>query len=217
MISFAIGCLTGIALTLLYSMPTSSSTKCAIASQCLGFKTWQEQTRFNKELDIDEFVKGMKMNSMPNGLSEEQFYTILDEIEQESFKKCAYKNLLIAEACLAEISKKQNIHTLIDNKLYYETIRQGIEKASCSPVKVRCTYTISDSNNIPLIENSMPKEIHLAEVIPGFSKGVEDMSVGEKRKLYVHPDLGYGSTHWIAPPQSLLIIDVELIEIVNPG
>jgi len=44
--------------------------------------------------------------------------------------------------------------------------------------------------------------------------GMQGMSEGERRTLYVHPDLGYGMTHWIAPPQSLLIIDIEVMELL---
>ena len=51
-----------------------------------------------------------------------------------------------------------------------------------------------------------------AETIPGFAKGVDGMCVGERRKIYIHPALGYGKVGYV-PPNSLLIVDVEVISL----
>jgi peptidylprolyl isomerase len=37
------------------------------------------------------------------------------------------------------------------------------------------------------------------------------MKEGEKRRLYVHPDLGYGTTGQL-PPNELLIFDIEVVK-----
>ena len=37
------------------------------------------------------------------------------------------------------------------------------------------------------------------------------MKEGEKRRIYIHPELGYG-TRGRLPPNSLLIFDVEIVE-----
>ena len=37
------------------------------------------------------------------------------------------------------------------------------------------------------------------------------MKEGEKRRLFLHPDLGYGTTGHL-PPNSLLIFDVEVVK-----
>jgi peptidylprolyl isomerase len=57
--------------------------------------------------------------------------------------------------------------------------------------------------------HNKPKKICLADVIPGFSRGVIGMKKGERRKLYIHPDFAYRQVGWKVPPQTLLIIDVE--------
>lgn len=49
----------------------------------------------------------------------------------------------------------------------------------------------------------------LSETILGFAKGVEGMREGERRKLYIHPELGYALFGHVAP-NSLLIVDVEV-------
>ena len=53
------------------------------------------------------------------------------------------------------------------------------------------------------------------EVIRGWDEGVAKMSVGERAKLTVSPDFGYGAegAAGVIPPNATLIFDVELISI----
>ena len=52
-------------------------------------------------------------------------------------------------------------------------------------------------------------------VIKGWDQGVLGMKVGEKRRLTMPPDLGYGDTGAgdVIPPGAALIFDVELTAI----
>ena len=55
--------------------------------------------------------------------------------------------------------------------------------------------------------------IYLPDMIRGFQEGVAGMQEGEKRRLYIHPDLAYGVSNEV-PPNSILFFDVE---VVNAG
>lgn len=57
--------------------------------------------------------------------------------------------------------------------------------------------------------------ISLDETIPGFSKGIVGMKEGEKRTLYIHPDLAYG-VNGSLPPNSLLTFEIEIVKANNP-
>ncbi len=56
--------------------------------------------------------------------------------------------------------------------------------------------------------------IPLDQTIQGFNLGIAGMKEGEKRRLFVHPELGYGTTGHL-PPNSLLIFDIEVVKADN--
>lgn len=58
-------------------------------------------------------------------------------------------------------------------------------------------------------------KIGLGYVIPGWDEGLLNMQVGEKCRLFIPADLGYGKrgAGAVIPPNSDLIFDVELLDI----
>ncbi|MEE6465975.1 hypothetical protein FKM82_006776 [Ascaphus truei] len=71
------------------------------------------------------------------------------------------------------------------------------------------TYT--DNNRQPVWFT-----LGIKEVIKGWDKGLQDMCVGEKRKLVVPSALAYGKEgKGKVPPESILIFHIDLLEIRN--
>lgn len=84
-------------------------------------------------------------------------------------------------------------------------------------VKVHYTGWLEDGTKFDSsVDRGKPATFPLNRVIPGWTKGVGEMKVGEKRKLRIPAEMAYGAQGRPSiPPNSTLIFDVELIDI-NP-
>lgn len=126
------------------------------------------------------------------------------------------QNLAQGQAFLAENKTKENIHTT-DSGLQYLILEEGTGKehpTTDSQVKVHyegklLDGTIFDSS----YQRQQPITFALNQVIPGWQEGLQLMVVGQKMRLFIPSNLGYGSNSAGAiPPASTLIFDVELLD-----
>lgn len=87
-------------------------------------------------------------------------------------------------------------------------------KAS-SKVKVHYHGTLLDGTVFDSsVERNEPISFGLNQVIKGWTEGLQLMVVGEKTRLFIPAELGYGNNAaGKIPPGSLLIFDVELLAI----
>ena len=95
----------------------------------------------------------------------------------------------------------------------------GAVAKSGDNVRVHYTGWLTNGSKFDCsVDRNQPFEFPLGQgrVIPGWDEGVAGMKVGEKRKLVIPPELGYGSRDMgQIPPNSTLIFEVELLG-VNP-
>jgi FKBP-type peptidyl-prolyl cis-trans isomerase FkpA len=112
--------------------------------------------------------------------------------------------------------------TTIDTRdLKIETLKQGtgtVAAASGKKVTVHYTGSLSDGKVFDSSETrKAPFTFTLGQgqVIPGWDKGVEGMKVGERRRLTIPSNLGYGEKGVgnIIPPNATLIFEVELLNV----
>ena len=86
--------------------------------------------------------------------------------------------------------------------------------------KVKCHYhgtlingTVFDSS----VQRGQPAVFGVSQVIPGWVEALQLMSVGSKWRLFIPSELAYGEQGAgdVIEPNSTLIFDVELLEIVK--
>lgn len=102
--------------------------------------------------------------------------------------------------------------------LQYQVLVAGqgeVHPTASKKVKVHYHGTLLDGTVFDSsVERKQPISFGLNQVIKGWTEGLQLMVVGEKTRLFIPSDLGYGnSAAGKIPPGSLLIFDVELLAI----
>ncbi len=103
-------------------------------------------------------------------------------------------------------------------QLHIETLQKGEGDVATNGknVSVHYTGTLSDGT---VFDSSIPRgepftfTLGAGQVIRGWDIGVFGMKVGEKRKLTIPPELGYGADGFpgVIPPNATLVFEVELV------
>lgn len=103
--------------------------------------------------------------------------------------------------------------------LTYETMKAGDGRVAKSGDEVLMHYTgtLNDGSKFDSSRDRnepLPVTLGMGRVIPGWDEGVPGMKVGEKRKLIIPPELGYGQRAQNGiPTNSTLNFEVELMSV----
>lgn len=115
-----------------------------------------------------------------------------------------------------KVSEKQKT----DSGLQYIVVEEGTGDKAVAGKKVKVHYTgkLEDGTEFDSsIKRGQPIEFTLGrgQVIKGWDEGIALMNVGDKYQLIIPPELGYGAAGAgnVIPPNSVLIFDVELVEV----
>jgi len=186
--------------------------------------TLEKQAEFGLVLDKEIILKGItdKLRDQSQMTEEEMIETLQAydaEVKAASEKKqieLAEKATADAAAFLAENAKVEGV-TVTESGLQYSVITaaEGAKPAAEDTVSVHYVGTLVDGTEFDSsVKRGQPAKFPLNRVIPGWTEGVQLMSVGEKYKFVIPADLAYGEQGaGSIPPGSTLIFEVELLEI----
>ncbi|PJE75996.1 peptidylprolyl isomerase [Candidatus Uhrbacteria bacterium CG10_big_fil_rev_8_21_14_0_10_48_11] len=101
--------------------------------------------------------------------------------------------------------------------LVIDVLKKGTGAEAVNGAKVTVDYTgwLTDGTKFDSsVDRGTPFTFTLGagQVIPGWDQGVLGMKVGEKRRLTIAPELGYGASGvGPIPPNATLVFEVELL------
>lgn len=202
------------------------STEMKDVSYTIGYNFGQNlaATRINS-FDTNQILSGLNdaLAKKEPKLTKEQMQTAIKTLEAEVQKVAAQEAKEYQEkgkALLAENAKREGVITT-KSGLQYEVIKKGTGAKPTATDIVKVNYEgklvtgkIFDSS----IQRGEPVEFAVNSVIPGWVEALQLMQVGEKVKLYIPSELAYGATGIppVIPPNSVLVFDVELLDIKKP-
>jgi FKBP-type peptidyl-prolyl cis-trans isomerase FkpA len=214
------------ATTAIAGLPTEKEQ----VSYMVGMALAKQLEPMKEEIDVDTISKAIK-TSLAGGkllLTEEQAQKIGENFGQKMQAKQIAKmmadaksNLEAGQKFLAENAKKPGVKTTTSG-LQYQVITEGkgAKPKAGDVVRVHYKGSLLDGKTFDSsYDRGQPVVFPLDQVVPGWQEGLQLMPVGSKYKLWIPANLGYGEKGTPGGPigpNSTLVFEVELIDIVKP-
>lgn len=199
-----------------------------MASYGIGINMGRNFASQGVDVDLDSMISGLKdgMAEADPAYTDEELQAAMQAFQQEmmvaqqaKMEQQAVENIAAGEAFLSENAEKEGIE-VTQSGLQYEVLEEGDGASPTEADSVQVHYegklidgTVFDSS----YERGQPVVFPLGGVIAGFREGITQMQVGDKHRLFIPSDLGYGERGAGAniPPNATLIFEIELLDI-NP-
>lgn len=179
-----------------------------------------------QNIEIDAKTLAVALSHAASGKSD-----MTDEDMQKAMMKLQ-ETTMKRQQEMGEENKKKSAEFLEKNKsaegvkvtasgLQYIVMKEGTGATPTKSDVVRCHYvgTLTDGTEFDSsVKRGSPAEFPVSGVIPGWTEALQMMKVGTKYKLFIPPELAYGAAGRPGiPPNSTLIFEVELLDIVKSG
>ena len=206
---------------------TNSSSLNEQVGYSFGYLMGRSNAESVKDLDLDAFILGLKTAAQggKSALTDEEMARVLTQHKKQSdakqlieLKKKADANAKIGAEFLAANAKKQGVQTT-QSGLQYQILKPGTGPSPKANSIVKVNYegrlidgTVFDSS----IARNQTAEFQVSQVIQGWTEGLQLMKEGAEYRFFIPVQLGYGQigSGDVIEPNSTLIFDIELIEIL---
>lgn len=186
-------------------------------SEAFGHVISKNLENIGVKFDMTQVIKGLQdaVAGKEAPMSEMECIQAIASAQAKVFKEQCAENLRRAETFLADNSKAEGIVRLEDGKVQYLVTAEGTGAVIEDHFSPLVKYTGKHLDGTVFGASKEEEMISLDEIIPGLKAGLLGMKEGEKRTVYIHPDLAYGTTGYL-PPNSLLTFELEIVKANAP-
>ncbi len=182
-------------------------------SEAFGHLIGKNLESLGFEFDISHIIKGMQdsISGEASPMEETECVQAISLVQEDTFQKLAKKNLDQANEFMTQNSIQKGIIELEEGKLQYRIEIEGTGmpvQAHYSPL-IKYVGKFLDGKVFSASEGD--ELVPLDETIQGLSKGIVGMREGEKRTIYIHPELGYKTSGYL-PPNLSLVFEIDLVK-----
>ncbi|MFC1485854.1 FKBP-type peptidyl-prolyl cis-trans isomerase [Candidatus Latescibacterota bacterium] len=178
-------------------------------------------------VDVDPDIVARGIRDVLEGreflMTEQEMLEAMNTLQvaiQDQYQGILDENQRAATDFIVNNAAREGVITLPDS-LQYEVLSEGSGTIPAVDDTVRVNYhgtlidgTVFDSS----VNRGEPVEFCVDQVIPGWTEILQIMPVGSKWRVYIPPELAYGvSPTATIPPNSLLIFEVELLDVIKPA
>lgn len=198
-------------------------------SYAIGLDVAKNVKKSFDEFDNDLFIQGFVNASDSTDIMIDEakaqqlvraYFQKKQQADMAKSQEEAKANKEAGDKFLAENKTKDGVVTT-ESGLQYIVLKEGTGAKPTTASKVKVHYhgtlingTVFDSS----VDRGTPAEFGVTQVIKGWTEGLQLMPVGSKYKFFIPSDLAYGANPrpgGVITPNSALIFDVELLEIVE--
>ena len=207
---FLFGVLVGLS-PLAFPFMTTSPTP---IESSLAQIVYRKLNKYQDEIDFDKVLslaKGFSKGKYPMKEEAEIYAPLIDLAEKKAERDMAL-TLERAEGFLETLRANEAVKEIVPGKVFVEILKEGSGEviSAKDPVSIHFKeYGIDGA----LIKDTLQKAyaIPLSQTIKGFQLGLDGARVGETRKLYIHPDYGFGRMGRKGA-NKLLVYEVTIVE-----
>lgn len=192
------------------------------ASYAIGQQIGGNLKQQNIEIDADALAMALRDAAKgENQMSNEDMQGAmmkLQELAMQKQQEAATANEKAGKDFLEKNKTTEGVK-VTDSGLQYITEKEGTGSSPKKDDTVRVHYkgTLTNGEQFDSsYDRGQPAEFPVGGVIPGWTEALQLMKVGGKAKLFIPPELAYGpSGRPGIPPNSVLVFEVELMDIVK--
>jgi peptidylprolyl isomerase len=174
---------------------------------------YQKVEKYQNDLDIEMVLALVKdfAKKHPPYVEEQELYGPILELDEKHAVAESLAAQRKAESYLASLTVNPKVHVVVANRVFFEILEKGNGESISGEEPVRVYFKEYSMDGKLLKDAVKPFAIPLSQTIKGFQLGMAGAKVGERRKIYIHPEYGFGKMGRKSP-NKLLIYEVTVVE-----